>query len=121
MPAPPPPDPLTPPQPTLPLPPPLLSAPPAPPKVFQGILLAQRDRFAARPAPGTACTAGTGTPPPYGGRVTSPEGYLLALWAHECQRVFGDKLVSLEDKGWVAGTVAELAKQVGTDLLLRGV
>jgi hypothetical protein len=48
----------------------------------------------------------------YGGRVSSPEGYLLALWAHECQRVFADKLISLEDKGWVAATVAELAKQV---------
>lgn len=45
--------------------------------------------------------------------MTSPEGYLLALWAHECERVFADKLITLEDKGWVEGAVQELATQVG--------
>jgi hypothetical protein len=30
-------------------------------------------------------------------KVTSPEGYLLGLWMHECQRVFADKLVGA---GW---------------------
>ncbi|KAI3432720.1 hypothetical protein D9Q98_004263 [Chlorella vulgaris] len=95
-------------------------------RVFQGIILAQRDRFAS--APTTVVPLAGGTPrvaPPlqqqgYGGRVSSPEGYLLALWAHECQRVFADKLISLEDKGWVASTVAELAKQAfGPSLALQ--
>lgn len=54
----------------------------------------------------------TGTSAPFGGRITSPEGYLLALWAHECSRVFGDKLVEDGEKQWVAGAVAELAQQV---------
>ena len=69
-------------------------------QVFQGVILATRDRFAA------------GAAGPFGGRVTSPEGYLLALWAHECSRVFGDKLVEDGEKQWVAGAVAELAQQV---------
>jgi hypothetical protein len=50
--------------------------------------------------------------------VTSPEGYLLALWCHECQRVFADKLVCLEDKAWVGAAVADLAKQVRTHACL---
>ena len=69
-------------------------------QVFQGVILAVRDRFAA------------GASAPFGGRVTSPEGYLLALWAHECSRVFGDKLVEDGEKQWVAGAIAELAQQV---------
>lgn len=31
---------------------------------------------------------------------TNPEYYILALWRHECERVFEDKLVNLEDKKW---------------------
>lgn len=78
-------------------------------QVFQGVILAQRDRFAQ---PG-ALPAPQGGAKPFGGAVASPEGYLLGLWAHECQRVFADKLVSQEDKAWVGGTITELAKQVG--------
>jgi hypothetical protein len=79
------------------------SPPPGPLlQVFQGVILATRDRFQTnsklRPVPG------------YGGKVTSPEGYLLGLWFHECQRVFADKLVSYEDKGWVDKTIVELLK-----------
>ena len=78
-------------------------------QVFQGIILAQRDRFAAA----SAATGKPGSPTAaFGGAVSSPEGYLLGLWAHECQRVFADKLITLEDKAWVESTVAELAKQV---------
>lgn len=80
------------------------------PQVFQGVILAQRDRFAT-PALGASL-------PPFGGRVASPEGYLLALWCHECQRVFADKLVCLEDKAWVGAAVADLAKQVRTHACL---
>lgn len=78
-------------------------------KVFQGVLLAQRDRFALLGIAGAPAGSGART---YGGAATSPEGYLLGLWSHECQRVFADKLISLEDKAWVEGTVQELCRQV---------
>jgi hypothetical protein len=42
--------------------------------------------------------------------VTSAGGYLAALWAHECGRVFCDKMVSEDDKAWVDRTIADLAK-----------
>ena len=67
--------------------------------MFQGLLLAHRDRFAKSGRLGA-----------FGGRASSPEGYLLALWVHECRRVFSDKLVSLEDKGWVDGALGELVE-----------
>jgi hypothetical protein len=51
--------------------------------------------------------------PAFGSKATTPEGYLLGLWAHECQRVFADKLISEEEKAWVQTTVADLCKQVG--------
>ena len=51
-------------------------------KVFQGVILATRDRF------------NKSNTEPYGGHVTTPEGYLLGCWIHECRRVFSDKLVS---------------------------
>lgn len=47
----------------------------------------------------------------YGGTVNSPEGYLLALWVHECRRVFADKLINLEDKAWVDKTINDLCRQ----------
>ena len=33
---------------------------------------------------------------------------MLGLWTHEVRRVFGDKLVSAEDKGWLDALIAEL-------------
>ncbi|KAL4452763.1 hypothetical protein ABPG75_008425, partial [Micractinium tetrahymenae] len=86
-------------------------------KVFQGVILAQRDRFAkqgALPPP-------QGGPKPFGGAVASPEGYLLGLWVHECQRVFADKLISQEDKAWVGGAILELAKQAFGPALVQQV
>lgn len=75
-------------------------------KVFQGVILATRDRFNR-----SATEA-------YGGNVSSPEGYLLALWIHECRRVFQDKLVNYDDKGWLDKTLFELMKeQFGNDLI----
>ena len=50
-------------------------------KVFQGVILATRDRF------------NRDVELPFGGNITGPDGYLLALWIHECRRVFSDKLV----------------------------
>ena len=71
-------------------------------QVFQGVILASRDRFMKN--------SPLGELPPFGGSVTSPEGYLLGLWVHECQRVFSDKMITLEDKAWVDGAVKELCK-----------
>ncbi len=71
-------------------------------QVFQGVILASRDRFMKNSPMGEL--------PPFGGSVTSPEGYLLGLWVHECQRVFSDKMITLEDKAWVDGAIKELCK-----------
>jgi dynein heavy chain, axonemal len=69
-------------------------------KIFQGIILATRDRFNK--------TARTDD---YGGNVSSPAGYLLALWLHECRRVFCDKLTSHDDKEWVDTTIFKLMNE----------
>ena len=66
-------------------------------KIFQGMLLAQPDRFSDK---GGSL-----------GRLTSAEGYLLALWAHECMRVFADKLVSSEEKQWVWTTIQTVVEE----------
>ncbi len=68
-------------------------------KVFQGVILGARDRFNKQ------------ADQPFGGNVTSPEGYLLALWLHECRRVFADKLVSYDDKNWVEKALFDLMKE----------
>jgi dynein heavy chain, axonemal len=68
-------------------------------KVFQGVILGSRDRFRK------------GATQQYGGHVTSPDGYLLALWLHECRRVFSDKLVSYDDKNWVDKQLNELMRE----------
>lgn len=45
---------------------------------------------------------------------TSPEA-LLVLWLHEATRVFGDRLVSDEDRAWFAGAAdAQLQQRFGT-------
>eukprot|EP00879_Flechtneria_rotunda_P026528 GHRR01028292.1.p1 GENE.GHRR01028292.1~~GHRR01028292.1.p1 ORF type:complete len:1302 (+),score=429.83 GHRR01028292.1:91-3906(+) len=72
-------------------------------KVFQGVILAERDRFSNKLPPGGQ--------KPYGSTVTSPEGYLLGLWVHECRRVFADKLVNTEDRAWVDKTIVDLCRQ----------
>jgi hypothetical protein len=43
--------------------------------------------------------------------VSSPEGYLLALWVHECRRVFADKLINQEDRSWVDKSISDLCRQ----------
>eukprot|EP00198_Chlamydomonas_reinhardtii_P012689 XP_001702026.1 flagellar outer dynein arm heavy chain gamma [Chlamydomonas reinhardtii] len=69
-------------------------------KVFQGVILATRDRF----------NLAAGDSAVFGGNVASPEGYLLGLWIHECRRVFSDKLISYEDKNWVDKAVFDLCR-----------
>ena len=74
------------------------------------MILASRDRF------NKACNSPFGSQ--FGGKVTSPEGYLLGLWIHECRRVFADKLVSYDDKNWLDKTINELCKdQFNADLM----
>ena len=52
-----------------------------------------------------------GSSAPFGGKVTSAEGYLLSLWMHECRRVFCDKLVSQSDKDWVENLLSKLCEE----------
>ena len=66
-------------------------------KVFQGVVLAERDRFKLGAAEQR-----------FGGAVASPEGYLVALWRHECERVFCDKLTTHEDKDWGDALIMKL-------------
>ena len=69
-------------------------------KVFQGVLLAERDRF--------KLIADESKRPSFGGSITSPEAYLVALWRHECERVFCDKLTTHEDKDWGDALIMKL-------------
>jgi dynein heavy chain len=68
-------------------------------KVFQGVILASRDRF-SRAAPRGG----------YGGGVASPEGYLLALWLHECRWGVG---VGDGDAGGLGGACSQDAVERG--------
>ena len=75
-------------------------------KVFQGVVLAERDRMKK----GVAHA-------PYGGNITSAEGYLVGLWRHECERVFVDKLTNNDDKNWTDDLIQSIIKQTfGSDI-----
>lgn len=82
-------------------------------QVFQGVILASRDRFMKN--------SPLGELPPFGGSVASSEGYLLALWVHECQRVFSDKMITLEDKSWIDSAIKDLCKTNFTPDLVKQV
>jgi dynein heavy chain len=69
-------------------------------KVFQGLILAERDRFKLGVEH-----------PPFGGDVTTPDGYLVAAWRHECERVFVDKLTTYEDKNWTDELITSIIKK----------
>ena len=69
-------------------------------KVFQGVILAARDRYKK----GADLAE-------FGAKVSSPEGYLLSLWQHECGRVFCDKLTCAEDKDWADNLITSLIKE----------
>ena len=78
-------------------------------QVFQGVILAPLDRFQK--------SSPLGSPlPAFGGKVTTPSGYLAALWVHECGRVFCDKMITHEDKAWVDGAIRDLSKCVLTSI-----
>jgi dynein heavy chain, axonemal len=70
-------------------------------KVFQGLILAERDRFRVSETPHAS----------FGGDVTSPEAYLVALWRHECERVFVDKLTTYDDKKWTTDLLSSITKE----------
>ena len=36
---------------------------------------------------------------------------MIRIWCHECQRVFGDRLINTQDRDWFAGMVAEKVKE----------
>ena len=78
-------------------------------KVFQGVILATRDRF------NKTVSAN------YGGKVQTNEGYLLALWRHECERVFADKLTNEDDKAWTIKTIMGLIKETFGEALRKEV
>jgi dynein heavy chain len=46
--------------------------------------------------------------------VNTPDSF-VALWAHECFRVFPDKFVSAEDKDWFAGAIRRIGCEVFGD------
>ena len=49
--------------------------------------------------------------------VKSPEGYLVALWRHECERVFVDKLTTYDDKNWTDELIMKIVKDTfGKDI-----
>ena len=68
-------------------------------QVFQGLVLASRDRL----QDDAAAKLGSGVT---GGAAA----YLACLWAHECCRVFCDKMVSHEDKVWIENAITDIAK-----------
>jgi len=80
-------------------------------KVFQGLLLASREGMMA----GSGGGGGGGgsnnnsNSSSSSSSLLAPVPYLAALWAHECERVFCDRMVSTEDASWVRGAIAEIA------------
>ena len=73
-------------------------------QVFAGLLMASRDRFGSSVVPGQGLAAEPAWPEP----IASPEAYVAALWAHECGRVFGDRMVTADDAATVAAETAEI-------------
>ena len=69
-------------------------------QVFQGILLACQDRFQRGSGNNQELAA------------NDLVIYLVSLWAHECSRVFSDKMTSHEDKAWVESTIINVARSV---------
>ena len=85
-------------------------------KVFQGLLLASREGMTAESGAAAAAAARGGGG---GGNSSSssssssprlpPVPYLAALWAHECERVFCDRMVSIDDARWVRVAIRKIA------------
>ncbi len=44
--------------------------------------------------------------------VMTNEEYLLALWKHETERVFCDKLITNEDKDWCVAAIAQVGEEI---------
>lgn len=74
-------------------------------RVFQGIMLAHTDG-----SHGTE--GGSGFLSPQQQRKQRLTGeWLVSLWAHECRRVFADKLISQEERLWIQGAIVEACRE----------
>ena len=92
-------------------------------KVFQGLLLASREGMMGESGGGVGAAAAAAAAARGGGNGNSsssssssssslpPVPYLAALWAHECERVFCDRMVSTEDSRWVRAAIREIAAE----------
>lgn len=84
-------------------------------KVFRGVLTAEPDRFNSAKQNVTSPKFGEEfdheRESSYGGKVEVPDGYLVALWRHECERAFCDQLTTEEDKNWVSGRIMAVIKE----------
>ncbi|KAL4539251.1 hypothetical protein Ndes2437A_g02216 [Nannochloris sp. 'desiccata'] len=69
-------------------------------KVFQGIMLASMEGMHSGVQSKNLEEKGV-----------SGEALLVSLWAHECRRVFSDKLIAPEEKQWVDIGIQEAANQ----------
>ena len=95
-------------------------------KVFQGLLLASRKGMTAEGGGGGGAVAarsgggGNSSSSSSSSSTSSrlpPVPYLAALWAHECERVFCDRMVSTEDARWVRVAIREIAaKHFGEEM-----
>lgn len=80
-------------------------------KVFQGLLLASREGMVGGESGGGGAAAAARSAGNRNSSASSlaPVPYLAALWAHECERVFCDRMVSIEDARWVRTAIREFA------------
>ena len=76
-------------------------------KVFQGIMLASTSAESTNKSGKTLKSSSESG----SGSSLSEEEQLVSLWAHECRRVFSDKLISPDEKTWVDAAVLEAAVQ----------
>jgi dynein heavy chain len=71
-------------------------------KVFQGVLLASMEGMHSGVVENKSAESE---------ESVSGEALLVSLWAHECRRVFSDKLIAPEEKVWVDTAIYEAAVQ----------
>lgn len=77
-------------------------------KVFQGIMTADMNALSGSAGHGTVTKLPGGGAAAAAAALTSSQ-YLVILWAHECRRVFADKLISHEDALWLDAQILKAA------------
>lgn len=76
-------------------------------RVFQGMHLAHLDCVdEGERGPGESAAKTPGTE------------WLVGLWAHECRRVFADKLISPEERIWMDGAIVDVCKTVNKHVIM---